>query len=110
MVQYDRKRPIENLFRNDIARVLDLFIFNKDFSYTTKEISDLTQISYPNVQKILTTLLKKGIILTNRSGKKTFNLNNNSELGKTLLQFVYSSLNIEIEKNLKKYPIPKIKR
>lgn len=110
MVQYDRKRPIENLFRNDIARVLDLFIFNKDFTYTTKEICDLTQISYRDIQKILATLLKKGIILTNMSGNKTFNLNNNSELGKNLLQFVHSSLNMEIEKNLKKSPAPKIKR
>jgi hypothetical protein len=58
-----RKRPIENLFKNDIARVLDLFIFNSEFSYSTKELSDLTEIQYQNIQRILITLVKKKIIL-----------------------------------------------
>jgi len=110
MIKYNRKRPIENLFGNDTARVLDFFIFNKDFSYSTKEISELTKISYQNIQKILLTLLKKEIILTSKKGNKTFYLNNNSQLGKTLLDFVNSSLNREIETHIKNSPTLEIQR
>lgn len=110
MIKYNRKRPIENLFGNDIARVLDFFIFNKDFSYSTKEISELTKISYQNIQKILLTLLKKEIILTSKKGNKTFYLNNNSQLGKNLLDFVNSSLNREIETHIKNSPTLEIQR
>lgn len=110
MINYNRKRPIENLFGNDISRVLDFFIFNKDFSYSTKEISELTKISYRNIQKILMTLLKKEIILTSKNGNKTFYLNNKSQLGKTLSDFVNSSLNREIENHIKNSPTLEIQR
>lgn len=110
MINYNRNRPIENLFGNDIARVLDFFIFNKDFAYSTKEISELTKISYRNIQKILMILLKKEIILTSKNGNKTFYLNNKSQLGKTLSDFVNSSLNREIENHVINSPTLEIQR
>ena len=108
---YKRKRPIENLFKNDIARVLDLFIFNSEFSYSTKELSDLTEIAYQKIQRILITLVNKKIILAKKSDNlKSFSINNNSELSKTLIRFVHQSVNIEIEQFIKNSPSMIIKR
>ncbi|HSF51941.1 MAG TPA: hypothetical protein VLA74_14370 [Nitrososphaeraceae archaeon] len=108
---YKRKRPIENLFKNDIARVLDLFIFNSEFSYSTKELSDLTEIPYQNIQRILITLVKKKIILAKKSGNmKSFSINNNSELSRALIRFVHQSVNMEIDQFIKNSPEMIIKR
>lgn len=108
---YKRKRPIENLFKNDIARVLDLFIFNSEFSYSTKELSDLTEIPYQKIKRILITLVNKKIILAKKSDNlKSFSINNNSELSKTLIRFVHQSVNIEIEQFIKNSPSLIIKR
>lgn len=108
---YKRKRPIENLFKNDIARVLDLFIFNSEFSYSAKELSDLTEIPHEIIQTILITLMKKKMILAKKSSNvKSFFINNNSELSRTLISFVHESVNMEIEQFIKKSPAMIIKR
>lgn len=108
---YRRKRPIENLFKNDIARVLDLFIFNSEFSYSTKELSDLTEIPYQNIQRILITLVKNKIILAKKSGNmKSFSINNNSELSRALIRFVHQSVNMQIDQFIKNSPEIIIKR
>ena len=99
---YKRKRPIENLFKNDVARLIDFFIFNPEFSYSLKELNTLTGIPNQHMRRILMTLQKNKIISGKKTGnEKSFGLNNNSQLSQTLISFVHQSINMEIDKHIK---------
>jgi hypothetical protein len=55
--------------------------------------------------------VNKKIILAKKSDNiKSFSINNNSELSKTLIRFVHQSVNIEIEQFIKNSPSMIIKR
>ena len=36
-----KNRPLERIFRNNIARVIDFLIINQQFNFTTAEISEI---------------------------------------------------------------------
>ena len=39
-----KNRPLERIFQNNIARIIDFFITNQNFSFSTAEISELGDI------------------------------------------------------------------
>ncbi|MCD6038580.1 MAG: hypothetical protein K0S67_2473 [Nitrososphaeraceae archaeon] len=41
-VVYNRNRPLESIFKNSPARVLDFLILNQNFDYSASEISTIT--------------------------------------------------------------------
>lgn len=99
---YNKKRPIENLFQNSMARTIDFFVINPDFSYSINEISDLIKISTVELMDILTILVKNGIIVTFKTKKSTlYRLNRNSEYAKLFREYLKISIKKEVN-NAKK--------
>jgi Fic family protein len=102
-VLYDRKRPLEAIFQNTTARILDFLILNQKFDYSTPEISKITQIPLRTLQRVLPHLVKKGIVKeTGRIGNtRMYMLNTGSELARLLKQFMLTTINMEIDTALK---------
>jgi hypothetical protein len=102
-VLYNRKRPLEAIFQNTTARVLDFLVLNQKFDYSAPEISKTTQIPLRTLQRVLPNLVKKEIVKeTGRIGNtRMYMLNTDSELAKLLRQFILATINIEIDNALK---------
>lgn len=96
-------RPLEKVFCNCNARVLDFFVLNRGFDYSASEIGNITNIPLRSVQRSLPHLVKCGLIKeVNKIGKsKMYLLDETSELAHALTQYVDTSINMEI-KNAKK--------
>jgi|ERR687888_120767 response regulator of citrate/malate metabolism len=103
-VQYNRKRPLEAIFQNTTARILDFLVLNQKFDYSAPEISKITQIPLRTLQRVLPHLVKKQMIKeTGRVGNtRMYMLNTSSELTSLLRQFVLASMNIEIDTVLRR--------
>src|ERR687884_566445 len=106
-VLYNRKRPLEAIFQNTTARILDFLVLNQKFDYSASEISKTTQIPLRTLQRVLPRLVKKEIVKeTGRIGNTTmYMLNTESELAKLLRQFILATINIEIDKALRHHKI-----
>ena len=102
-VLYNRKRPLEAIFQNTTARILDFLVLNQKFDYSAPEISKITQIPLRTLQRVLPRLVKKEIVQeTGRIGNtRMYMLNTESELAKLLRQFILATINIEIGNALK---------
>ena len=102
-VLYNRKRPLEAIFQNTTARILDFLVLNQKFDYSAPEISKTTQIPLRTLQRVLPNLVKKEIVKeTGRIGNtRMYMLNTDSELAKLLRQFILATINIEIDNALK---------
>jgi predicted transcriptional regulator len=102
-VLYNRKRPLEAIFQNTTARILDFLVLNQKFDYSAPEISKTTQIPLRTLQRVLPRLVKKEIVKeTGRIGNtRMYILNTESELAKLLRQFILATINMEIDNALK---------
>jgi hypothetical protein len=102
-VLYNRKRPLEAIFQNTTARILDFLVMNQKFDYSAPEISKITQIPLRTLQRVLPNLVKKEMVKeTGRIGNtRMYMLNTDSELAKLLRQFMLATMNIEIDTALK---------
>ena len=100
---YNRKRPLEAIFQNTTARILDFLVLNQKFDYSAPEISKTTQIPLRTLQRVLPRLVKKEIVKeTGRIGNtRMYILNTESELAKLLRQFILATINMEIDNALK---------
>jgi Fe2+ or Zn2+ uptake regulation protein len=108
-ISHLKNRPLERIFQNSISRILDFFIFNQNFNFSTTEISELGDIPLRTVQRILPQLVEKEIIKEIKINKKnkTYELNKNSELVEildkysivTINSFIKDALVEEEEKN-----------
>ena len=90
-----KNRPFERIFQNNIARILDFFIYNQNFDFSTSEVSEISEVPLRTVQRIIPQLVKKEIIKEVKSGKrnKTFELNKSSELAEVLNQYSIATIN-----------------
>jgi Fe2+ or Zn2+ uptake regulation protein len=90
-----KNRPLERIFQNNIARIIDFFIINQNFSFSTAEISELGDIPLRTIQRILPQLVEKEIIKEVKRSKKnkTYELNKNSELAEILNNYAISTMN-----------------
>ncbi len=75
-----KNRPLERIFRNNIARVIDFLIINQQFNFTTAEISKSSEIPLRTVQRI-----------------KNYELNRNSKLVEILRLYSIETVNAFIE-------------
>ena len=104
-VLYNRKRPLEAIFQNTTARILDFLVLNQKFDYSAPEISKITKIPLRTIQRVLPHLVQKQMIKeTGRVGNtRMYTLNTDSELTKLLKQFVLATINIEIDTALRQH-------
>jgi hypothetical protein len=98
-----KNRPLERVFQNNIARIIDFFIINQNFNFSTSEISDLSEVPLRTVQRIVPQLVKKEILKETKTTKRnrTYELNKSSELAETLNRYSIATMNSFI-KNAKK--------
>jgi hypothetical protein len=104
---FTKNRPLEKVFVNYNARILDFFLINRGLDYTVAEISNITHIPIKSIQKTLPRLMKCRLIKeVNKVGNfSTFVLDESSELARVLTQYVDTSLNAEIKNASTSYPI-----
>jgi hypothetical protein len=104
-VSHKRNRPLESVFRNATARVLDFLILNQKFDYSASEISKITQIFPRTLQRILLNLVEKQLIMeTGKIGNnKMYIINSKSQLSELLRQYVLATINTNID-NARKQP------
>ena len=103
-ISHIKNRPLERIFQNNISRILDFFIFNQNFNFSTTEISELGDIPLRTVQRILPQLVEKEIIKEIKINKrnKTYELNKNSELVEILDKYSIVTINSFIKDTLVK--------
>jgi len=94
-----KNRPLERIFRNNIARVIDFLIINQQFSFTTVEISKSSEIPLRTVQRIIPQLVQNKIVIENKyKGKiKNYELNRNSKLVEILKLYSIETINAFVE-------------
>jgi DNA-binding transcriptional regulator GbsR (MarR family) len=104
-VVYNRNRPLESIFQNGPARVLDFLILNQNFDYSAAEISRITGIPLRTVQRVLPHLVQKELVKeTSKIGNtRMYIINSKSELSELLRQYVLARINIDIDKTRKQH-------
>lgn len=94
-----KNRPLERIFQNNIARILDFFIINQNFNFSTIEISEISDVPLRTVQRIIPQLVEKEIIKEVKLNKKnkTYELNKYSELVEILNKYSIVTMNAFIK-------------
>ncbi len=90
-----KNRPLERIFQNNIARILDFFIINQNFNFSTSEISEISEVPLRTVQRIIPQLVEKKIISEIKLSKKNkaYELNKYSELVEILNKYSIVTMN-----------------
>jgi predicted transcriptional regulator len=90
-----KNRPLERIFQNNIARIIDFFIINQNFNFSTVEISELSDVPLRTIQRIIPQLVEKEIIKEVKKSKKNkaYELNKDSELAEILNKYAISTMN-----------------
>jgi DNA-binding transcriptional regulator GbsR (MarR family) len=96
----DGIRPLEDIFGNTVARILDFLIVNEPFDYSLLEISQIARIPANTLQKAISLLVDKGLVeqRENKGDTRSFALNAESELSRSLRQYVLTKINYDIER------------
>ena len=93
-------RPLEDIFGNAVAKVLDFLIINEPFDYSLDEISRLVRIPIDTLRKMIPGLVEKGLL--EETGKKReskgYKVNEKSKLARSLGQYVLTKINDDIER------------
>jgi predicted HTH transcriptional regulator len=107
-ISYNKNRPLESIFQNTSARILDFLILNRKFDYSAPEMSKITQIPLRTIQRVLPHLVEKELIKeTGKIGNtKMYMLNTNSELTELLRQYVITTINMNIDNTRKQQHTP----
>ena len=110
-------RPLEDIFGNAVAKVLDFLIINEPFDYSLDEISRLVHIPIDTLRKMIPGMVEKGLL--EETGKKReskgYKVNEKSKLARSLSQYVLTKINDDIEREKfsrrikAKVPAPRIK-
>ena len=90
-----KNRHLERIFQNNIARIIDFFIINQNFNFSTAEISELSDVPLRTIQRIIPQLVEKDIIKEVKRSKKNkaYGLNKDSELAEILNEYAISTMN-----------------
>jgi predicted transcriptional regulator len=96
----DGIRPLEDIFGNTVARVLDFLIIHEPFDYSLLEISQIANIPVSTLQKSIPLLVEKGLVEERGKGENTrlFALNLKSDVSLSLRQYVQAKINYDIER------------
>lgn len=87
--RYDGGRPLERIFGNPAARILDFFILNQRFDYSESDISRLAEVPPRTLQRVLPNLLRERLVKrTRKSGRAyMYALNKESERALALEEY-----------------------
>lgn len=98
-----KNRPLERIFQNNIARIIDFFIINQNFNFSTSEISELSDVPLRTIQRIIPQLVEKEIIKEVKKSKKNkaYGLNKGSELAEILNEYAISTMNSFINEGIR---------
>ena len=89
-----KNRPLERIFQNNISRILDFFIYNQNFDFSTSEVSDISDVPLRTVQRIIPHLVKKeNKEITINTKNRVYELNKNSELVEILNKYSIATMN-----------------
>ncbi len=101
--QYNNGRPLERIFGNATARVLDFLILNQRFDYSESDISRLADVPPRTLQRVLPSLLRENLVKRTRKSGKSFMyvLNKESERAICLEQYFRATLKENLDN-----PIP----
>lgn len=91
-----KNRPLERVFKNNIARLLDFFIINQDLVFSTNEISTISNIPLRTVQRLIPHLIEKNLIkeiITRSKKNKKYSLNKESNLVLVLNDYILATIN-----------------
>jgi predicted transcriptional regulator len=100
----DGTRPLEDIFGNPVARILDFLIIHEPFDYSLTEISQIANIPVSTLQKSIPMLVEKGLVKERGKGegegetRRSFALNLESELSLSLKRYVLARFNYDIER------------
>lgn len=99
-----KNRPLERIFRNNIARIIDFLIINQQFKFTSKEISNLSDTPLRSVQRTLPHLVKNKIVIENKyKGKiKNYEINHDFRLVEILSLYSIETINIFVDEAIEK--------
>jgi len=99
-VEYNRDTPLEGIFRNSVARILDFLILNQDFDYSPAEMSRITGIPLRTVQRAVAHLVSKDLIKENRPiGNTTmYILNLKSPMALALRDCIRTAINQNVDR------------
>jgi DNA-binding IscR family transcriptional regulator len=99
-----KNRPLERIFRNNIARIIDFLIINQQFKFTCRELSNLSDIPLRSVQRIMPQLVKNKIVIENKfKGKiKNYELNKNFKLVEILSLYSIETINVFVDEAIEK--------
>jgi hypothetical protein len=110
-------RPLEDIFGNAVARVLDFLIINEPFDYSLDEINRLVHIPMDTLRIMIPGLVEKGLLeeIGKKRQSKGFRVNEKNKLARSLGQYVLTKINDDIEREKfsrrvnAKVPAPHIK-
>ena len=93
-------RPLEDIFGNAVAKVLDFLIINEPFDYSLDEINQLVRIPIDTLRKMIPVLVEKGLLeeIGKRRESRSYKVNENSDLARSLSQYVLAKINYDIER------------
>lgn len=99
-----KNRPLERIFRNNIARIIDFLIINQQFKFTSRELSNLSDTPLRSVQRIMPQLVKNKIVIENKfKGKiKNYELNKNFKLVEILSLYSIETINVFVDEAIEK--------
>jgi hypothetical protein len=110
-------RPLEDIFGNAVAKVLDFLIINEPFDYSLDEINHLICIPIETLRKMIPGLVEKGLLeeIGKKRESKSYKVNEKSKLARSLSQYVLAKISYDIEREKysrrvkAKVPAPRIK-
>jgi DNA-binding transcriptional ArsR family regulator len=93
-------RPLEDIFGNAVARILDFLIINEPFDYTLGEISNCIDVPLDTLRKAIPELTEKGLLeeIRKKGESRYYKLSEKSDLARSLSQYVLAKINYEIER------------
>ena len=97
--QYENDLPLERLFSNATARVLDFLILNQRFDYSASDISRLAEVPSRTLDRVLPKLIDEHLVKhTRKSGKSPmYILNSESERALALQQYCKATIKENVE-------------
>jgi hypothetical protein len=93
-------RPLEDIFGNAVAKVLDFLIINDPFDYSLDEISQFAHIPIETLRTMVPGLVEKGLLdeIGKKRDSRNYKLSEKSDLARSLSQYVLAKINYDIER------------
>jgi len=87
--------PLERVFDNPAAKVLDFLLLNQKFDYSESDISNLANVPPRTLQRVLPSLLNEKLVARTRKSSKAFMYQANLESKRTLALLEYIKATME---------------